>query len=791
MKNPLRKRLLRELRSDLGKYIVIFLLMILSIGEVSGFLVADSSMIKAYNESFEKYNVEDGNFTTADPANKAQIKAISQYGVKIYNNNYKDLKLDNGNTLRIFRIREQVNRACLMEGTLPTKAGEIAVDRMYADNNHLRPGDKITAGKRAYKITGLVALSDYSALFENNSDTMFDSIKFGVSIVTPDEFSGFDEKKLTFCYSWKYDTPPATNEEAKDMAEDLMEHLNDEVKLESFIPRYENQAITFTGEDMGSDQVMMTIFLYIVILIIAFVFGVTINNTIAREAEVIGTLRASGYTRSELVRHYMAMPLIVTLISALVGNILGYTVLKNFNAGLYYHSYSLPTYVTIWNSQAFLKTTVIPLVLMLLITWGSLRRSLRLPPLRFLRRDLRKNGKGKAFPLSPRLPFFSRFRIRVILQNMGSYGVLFFGIFFANLLLMFGLLFPAILHHYQNTISENMLCPYQYILQVPVSAMNKNRKFESLINMMMFSQDVETDYDGAEKFTAYTLDTADPDRKAEEIMLYGIKDDSDYIRIRFPHSEENADTEPEAVTPDDSPVSCVFISSAFADKYGYKTGDTFTLKEQYETDTYSFRVEGIYHYDSGLTLFMDQKEMNRLFDLDSDYFSGYFSDREITDIDKKYIGSVIDTESMTKISRQLITSMGTMMYLVDVFSVIIFMILIYLLTKVIIEKNGGSISMAKILGYSNREISTLYIMPTSILVVLFMLGTMVLSRYIMEWILRLAFSLEITGWIPFYMDPKVYLEMIAIGLVTYAVVAFIEYRKIKKVPLQEALKNTE
>ncbi|MFR4712247.1 MAG: hypothetical protein ACLUAL_11515 [Blautia wexlerae] len=42
---------------------------------------------------------------------------------------------------------------------------------------------------------------------------------------------------------------------------------------------------------------MMIILLYIVMVIMAFVFGITISNTIRKEAGVIGTLRASGYTR--------------------------------------------------------------------------------------------------------------------------------------------------------------------------------------------------------------------------------------------------------------------------------------------------------------------------------------------------------------------------------------------------------------------------------------------------------------------------------------------------------------
>ena len=56
------------------------------------------------------------------------------------------------------------------------------------------------------------------------------------------------------------------------------------------------------------------------ILIIAFIFAVTISNTISRESKTIGTLRASGYTRGELIWHYMAAPIIVTILSAVIGN---------------------------------------------------------------------------------------------------------------------------------------------------------------------------------------------------------------------------------------------------------------------------------------------------------------------------------------------------------------------------------------------------------------------------------------------------------------------------------------
>ena len=66
MKSPLRKRLPRELKGEIGKYLVVLILMIATIGFVSGFLVADGSMIKAYNEGFEKYKIEDGKLRTGE-----------------------------------------------------------------------------------------------------------------------------------------------------------------------------------------------------------------------------------------------------------------------------------------------------------------------------------------------------------------------------------------------------------------------------------------------------------------------------------------------------------------------------------------------------------------------------------------------------------------------------------------------------------------------------------------------------------------------------------------------------
>ena len=467
MKNPLFKRLPYILKDEIAKYLIIFLFMAGSIGLISGFLVADGSMIKAYNDSFDKYNIEDGHFRLNDSLSKENKKALEKEDVTIYNLNYIEEEVGSSSTIRLFKPRNKVNQVCIMDGKLPQSKNEIAIDRMYADNNNYQVGQTIKVGKKKLKITGLVALSDYSALFSKNSDLMFDAIKFGVGIVSDEGFESFKDAKIYYNYAWTY------NEKVDNEVNASNDFLNVLVKnvsgIDDYIPQYANQAIHFTGDDMGGDEAMMTVLLYIIIGILAFVFAITTKNTIESEAPMIGTLRAMGYTKKEMLVQYMTLPILVSLGACIVGNILGYTYFKDVMAGMYYGSYSLPTYVTIWSGDAFIKTTIIPFIMMVLINYGILMKSLKLSPLKFMKRDIKKAKKNKKTLVLHRLGFFSQFRLSVILNNLSGYVTLFVGVLFAIILLMFGMDMHPVLDHYQDVVVNNMTAKYQYILNTPES----------------------------------------------------------------------------------------------------------------------------------------------------------------------------------------------------------------------------------------------------------------------------------------------------------------------------------
>lgn len=895
MRNPLIKRIPRELKSDWHKYLVIILFMVIMIGVISGMYVGHDSMLAAVYDGRESLNLEDGSFELSkkasaelldgissgekadvrayyiDKGNKEADKEVAKaideklneqvtevieagvrtqctaYGITdentiqeqidkaiedsfndalektkesedykkavedayneaheevikkvdeewddvaerynlndeitpetvvIYDHFYREEAEDNNNDgtedaiVRIYKSDSEIDKASFNEGRAPERDNEIAIDRMHADNVGVELGDTITIGGKKFEVVGLISYVNYLTLHASNTDLMFDAFGFNVGMVTPEAFNQL-RARVHYSYAYKYVNAPQTKVEQADYSENFLKSLITQTlvydnEIEDYLPEYLRQASNFAISDIEGDSSATSILCYILIGVIAFIFAIIISNTIDKEASVIGTLRASGYSRSEMVVHYMSMPVIVTLLGAIIGNVLGYTVFNNLAVHLYYNSYSLPTCHVIWSNAALVKTTIIPLLLMFFINLFVIVKKLQLSPLRFIRHDLVKTRRTKAMRL-PRWSFLRRFRLRIILQNMPNYLVLIFGVVFIELMLCFAFGLPDSLNHYAKEAHNMMFADYQYIL------------------MDYLDEDgnvIETAEKSAERFS--TTQLLYPKKKStmrtgmgsggdESVTVYGIAKDSAFITL-------GKDTE-----------DGVYISSAFSKKFGIVEGDTIALNAEYENKTYAFNVIGITDYDGGIAAFLHVEDYNETFGKKAEEFSGYFSKNEITDIDEQYIATVITSEAITKVTNQLMHSMGKFM---DVFKYALIALsasLIYLLAKIIIERNENSISMVKILGFKNGEIGSLYIVPTAIVVLLFSIISFFIGYRVMIWIFH-AFLMQMDGYFAFFMSRESMVMSVVYMLIGYAFVSLIDFKRIKRIPLDVALKNIE
>lgn len=153
-KNPLIKRVPRELKGDWSKYLLVSLFMIFVIGCIAGMYVANESMLTAATENTKKSICEDGHFELSKKAKKGTFDSLS---ATIYEDFYYNLNEDKDGdgkkegTIRVFQKNDEVNLASVLDGKLPENKNEIAIDRMHADNAGIKVGDTISAGGEKMK----------------------------------------------------------------------------------------------------------------------------------------------------------------------------------------------------------------------------------------------------------------------------------------------------------------------------------------------------------------------------------------------------------------------------------------------------------------------------------------------------------------------------------------------------------------------------------------------------------------------------------------------------------------
>lgn len=481
---PLARRLPRELRRNIGKYLGIFLLMCGSIALTSGFLLAAHSIGCLIDDMRDDYTIQDGRVTTSFEATDEQLKAAEDAaedvgGVTLYKNFSIDAIIkkasgDDGTkrTLRTYAHRTKIDIASYCEGRQPKADDEVAIDRVFATNNDLAVGDRIELEGRTYTICGIMTQPDSQALFLNNSDFTVNTITYGVAEVTDAGFAALEDAggAPAYTYSFTFNDRDLSTADRTDAEQDMVEALADaDARVDDLIDADSNQGIGYARDDVDGDSMMWTTLLNIIIVIMAFVFVVLTDATIEEESAIIGTLLASGYRRREIVLHYLALPAIVGVLAALLGTALGVAFFTEPMRGLYYGSYSLPPFQVYWSWEIFVKCAVVPAAALILITLMGLLRKMGKTPLQFLRHEASgKSGTKRGLQLPERMGFVSRFRLRVFLRNLGNFATLFVGIAFGSLLLLFGLAILPTMTHYADNLETSLVAEHQYTLKAPL-----------------------------------------------------------------------------------------------------------------------------------------------------------------------------------------------------------------------------------------------------------------------------------------------------------------------------------
>ncbi len=224
MKKVLRKRLPRDLKSNLGRYIALILLIVLGIYLVVG-IVGSAEVILHGTEKYRSISkTEDGQFSVFLPLTDDELASLSSDGTLIEEMFYIDISLNSSQTLRLFKNRKDIDLIQLKEGRMANADGEAVLERRFAEVNDYSLGDEIEIGGVKLTVVGIGSVPDYDQTLQSFSDTAVQSEQFGLLFVTDSQYAYIRDNSAQVAEEYVYAYRLAkgtTDDELKQKIKDL------------------------------------------------------------------------------------------------------------------------------------------------------------------------------------------------------------------------------------------------------------------------------------------------------------------------------------------------------------------------------------------------------------------------------------------------------------------------------------------------------------------------------------------------------------------------------------------
>ncbi len=836
MQKVLRKRIWRDFKSNLPRYLALSLLIILAMYLVVSLVGAAETIIRGSENADSRQCVEDGDFSLFVPMKDEEMEDLEADGVTIEPQFYMDYEIDEDHTIRIFANRDEVNRIDLVKGTLAEKGNELVVERQFAEKNDISAGDVITFGGREFTVTGIGTTPDYDNVLKSLGDTGCDCLHFGTGFVAADvydtlraeeksikseeyyyayrlngamtddelkdrlenlEFTSGDVKDPFFQEYWdrtmgkKDDLTDGIQElldgakelkelkafddgiieytdgtkEAEDGSDELLDgiqELKDETddmiddifsedaqNLMTFVKAGDNARIQAASGDQELYRSVGTIAGAILLILISYVLSVFVVHSIDQESAVIGALYALGVKRKNLMAHYVTLPTVITFVSGLIGTLLGYSSLGvPIQMQDCYNYYSLPDLDVIYMPYLFIYGIVVPPVISIIVNSLVIRKRLSKPVLTMIRNE-QKVGNGKDIKLG-NMSFMNLFKIRQMLRESRTGFTVVFGMFVSLLLAMMSLEIYTYCANVNRDYVNDTKYEYMYTYKYPTEEVPEGG-YEAYAKTLK------------KKIYGYNFD----------ITVMGLTENNPFFDVNLSDSSSKA-----------------AISSSIAYKYGLDVGDTLTLKDDEADQIYAFEIASVAQYAPSFMVFMPYDKALELFDEPENYFNVVFSDHAL-DVETGRLYATTTKTDVKKAAGIFSDIMQGMILTIGGVSVLIFIVVMYLMMKVMIDRSSFNIALIKIFGYRNKEVKKMYLDGNFYIITIGALISIPLTKWIMDVAYEPAFVPNIACGIdksfPFWM----YLAIFAGILILYFIINHLLIRRIRKMVPAEVLKNRE
>lgn len=726
MQKVLRKRVLRDLKNNLFRYIALAFLIIMGMYVIVSLIGAGYTIIDNGETHDEANKIEDGQFSVFVPLSDEEISRLEDAGAEVEGMFYEDYDVMDGKTIRVFANRENIDLVECDEGNLAEADDEIVVEKRFSQVNDISVGDIIQIAGNEFKVTGIGTSPDYNALFKEMSDTVVDSKVFGTVFVTEGAYdklnaTGESVKTETYLYAFRLEGK-TTCDDVKDALEDIKvdtDSIDDEYfqeywdrtgaaindfkdgikelksganeladgvaelkkETDSFLKDYDTDLANITsfvtsddnprtGGAADDQQINVQagyFFGVLLMFLFTYVISVFVVHGIEKESSVIGALYALGVKRRDLMMHYLTLPVIVTTVAGIIGFLIGIS-----NVGIpvqmadAYAYYSIPAMDVKIPLILIVYGIVMPPLVAIVVNYFVIRKKLSQTALSLIKNEV-KQPKGSNVNLGD-MGFVGRFRVRQMLREMRTGLTVVIGMFIALICLMLSLNTATFCSKVKKQNVEDTHYEYMYTYKYPT----------------------ENPPEGGEAAYAKTL-------KKEvygynwDVTVLGLSKNTKYFDVDLKDGKNR-----------------VTISSSFAEKYGYGVGDEIVLHDEENDIDYGFTVDSVTQYTPAFYVFMTIDDARELFGAGSDEYNVVFSDKDL-EVDPARLYATTTKTDIESAAGIFADQMRSMVIMIVIISTLIFVVVMYLMMKVMIDRSAFSISLIKVFGFRTKEIRKLYL----------------------------------------------------------------------------------
>lgn len=738
----INKRAVRSIKKNISFYIISTILTVLICILIVAPVSTGHNMTKVIDKFVDDYKAEDAEFVTYNPISDDDMaKMENDYDVIMEYSRYKDIKIDTGDlegsTIRVFDMPEKLNLCNVRDSHMP-ESGEVLLTQNFADAHDIKVGDTVNVGEYSYKVSAFATKADYIYMLEKLSGYV-EKDKFAVMVACHDDYDKIDADETAY-YSIRYN---------RDNSKEVRAKLNDDYVIASYLAATTNTRISMPVNEGDAVTNMATMYAPAMFIIVLALIVMVLGRNIRNEQYLLGTFIALGFSKKQVIKHYMRFGMLPGIVGSVIGIIAAIPVTKAISYFYIEYDFEKLEYTVTYDVSSILIVLILPTVIYCLAIAVQAARLLRKSPVDLLR-NTGKDSRAIGIMKNSHAKTQSKMRIRSVLGHPGRSIVTTIGVCVAAFCIMAGLIMKDSL---DSLMHDGLTSSVKYNYLYRLNSLGEG-----------------TPDEGEALFQNYY----EVDGNTVQLSTQGIDDGSKY----FPDKTD---------TGDKLDLDKYYLTSAAAETYGVKTGDEFTFCNIADLKEHKVKISGVVTDNTHCYLYTSRKNATELAGVDSDVYNCIISDDKL-DLDKDLVASETSMAVSADTMENIMGPMNAIIIGIEVLGIVLGVFVLYLVINMIVSEMGTNISVMKVLGFSRREITNRVLNVNHILVCIgFLIGIPAAYAFVK---VGYADTIENYGML---LAPVLKVKAVIIGFIltwiTYEISLFLQKRKISRIDMVESLKE--